>query len=417
MTYKIQSKSDFLTGSSLLIKIPEKEVDYNALHTIQSDCPDFIVPFHYKSDGEHIELVYKIGTQCKLQYFSGEMAVKEYFEFWQSVLRPLLDCKDWLMNPCSFLLNTDHLYYDKNRKTVNYIYIPSVKASLNHEEFYKMAVDVSKMITVADAALENKVLRAVMKDFNPMEFLQMLADHISTSLVTPIATTGVTAVETPVMALENTHIQEGDAHRNMNESDDDFIIEIQSGKKSKSEKRKKEKNSGGYKIFGGKSKKSHAAQPDLPQEAHLMTAAESSPVPPVPPVPVIAEHEGMEVTEVTQNELMPVGHGLRCVGHTHLPSFISVEINLGEIFTIGRFDAAVGKKQSSFEFEKRTKAVSRRHAVIERDANEYKIVDLSSSAGTFVNDKKLPPNTPHSLEKGCRVSFGNSGADYVWEAS
>ena len=46
------------------------------------------------------------------------------------------------------------------------------------------------------------------------------------------------------------------------------------------------------------------------------------------------------------------------------------------MFTIGRFDANIGKKQSSFEFDKKTRAVSRRHAVIERDTDGYKIIDL-----------------------------------------
>jgi len=94
---------------------------------------------------------------------------------------------------------------------------------------------------------------------------------------------------------------------------------------------------------------------------------------------------------------------------------IGIKIEEGEIFTIGRYDAAVGGRQSSFEFDRAAKAISRRHAVIERDAEGYKIIDLASSAGTFLNGQKLPPNTPSSLEQGCHVSFGNCGADYVWE--
>ena len=179
MTYEIQNRVDFLTGSFLVIKIPEDELDQNALYTIQEDCPDFLLPFHYKNVNGEIELTYKIGTQSKLQYFSGDFTQKEYVNLWQSLFKPLLDCGDWFMNPCSFVLSADFLYYDKKKNAVSYVYIPSVCGCSNYEAFHEMAVEVSKIMTVSDAVLENKVLRAIIQDFYPTEFLKMLKDHIS----------------------------------------------------------------------------------------------------------------------------------------------------------------------------------------------------------------------------------------------
>ena len=93
-----------------------------------------------------------------------------------------------------------------------------------------------------------------------------------------------------------------------------------------------------------------------------------------------------------------------------------MSIEPGQNFTIGRFDVTVGHRQSDFEFDKRTKAVSRHHAAIERDiSGRYSVVDLASSAGTFVNGERLSPNVPRILERGVRVSFGTGGADYIWE--
>jgi pSer/pThr/pTyr-binding forkhead associated (FHA) protein len=83
--------------------------------------------------------------------------------------------------------------------------------------------------------------------------------------------------------------------------------------------------------------------------------------------------------------------------------------------SIGRFDSNIGKQQSIFEFERSTKAVSRRHAIVERYPGAYTLTDLASSAGTFFNGQKLLPNVPCDLTHGDRVSFGNAGADYVWE--
>ena len=134
--------------------------------------------------------------------------------------------------------------------------------------------------------------------------------------------------------------------------------------------------------------------------------------------PTSAVEKQDEMIEITQNTSVTLdGTGFRFVGNSLLPQFIKIIIAEGEIFTIGRYDASAGKQKSSFEFDKKTKAVSRRHAVIERQTDGYKIIDLSSSAGTFVNDRKIPPNTPFGLEAGLRVSFGNCGANYVWEVS
>ena len=422
MKYEVQCKNDFLTGLSLAVKIPEIEVDRNALYTIQADCPDFILPFHFKNSNGYIELVYKVGTLCKLQYFSGDLSPKEYVQLWQSLLEPLLICTDWFMNPCSFLLNTDYLYYDKNKKSVSYIYIPSTDELLGYDAFYKMAVEVSKLMTVSDATLENKVLRAIMKDFNPLEFLQMLKNYVSSEPeekaepvpVEPAAAEPVPEERNKPYRDEVLMVSEvNEAIIAYQSPFEDIIIDVQ--QEIKQEQRKKEKESGGYRIFSSKSKKKRSL-PEPVSDEFIQKPEKNINISIPEPLPPVCNKA--EATGETQNSSILQGTtGLRYIGRSQLPPVIKVQIKEGEVYSIGRFDAAVGKKQSNFEFDKKTKAVSRRHAVVERNVNGYNIIDLSSSAGTYVNDKKLPPNTPYGLETGFRVSFGNSGADYVWEVS
>jgi len=441
MKYDIQSRSDFLTGSYLVVKIPENELDQCALYTIQKDCPDFIIPFHYKTADGQIEFTYKIGTLCKLHYFSGDLSPSEYADLWQSLLKPLLDCADWFMNPCSFLLNTDCLYYDKNKKAVRYVYVPTAYGCSGYDAFYEMAIEISKMMTVSDAVLENKVLRAILKDFNPVEFLQMLKDHISGNspdtgedLVSIYhndtdsfdeITEGSNITELPKEPeiAENTSLQEmvvlNTFSTAANNIMDDFVIDITPDSFARNNK---ERGSSGYRIFSRRSKRKKIQSPVAAVKSSRKSLPERSAAraefDDLFMSPVLNADNHLEIIDITQNTpIVSDGPGLKYIGCSQLPPAIQIMISEGEIFTIGRFDATVGKKQSNFEFDKKTKAVSRRHAVIERDINGYKIVDLSSSAGTFVNEKKLPPNTPYGLETGYRVSFGNSGADYVWEVS
>jgi len=406
MSYNIQCKNDFLTGSYLITKIPESEVDHYALNTIQTDCPDFILPFNYKRVDGQVEFVHKVGTLSKLHYFSGEFEPREYAELWQSLLKPLLDCGDWFMHPCSFVLCADYLYFDKNRKAISYVYIPSIGGCSGYDAFHEMTVAVSKMMTVSDAVLENKVLRSILRDFNPTEFIQMLKDHVSEcDKAQPDESDEKQYPEPGQKQLLEPEVVEAQKPASGAE---EIVIDLHPN--IKLEQSKKEREPGGYRIFSSRSKKKMQ-----PQNGVQKKAIEKE-EPKMEPKEDFKKHA--EIIDITQNmPVQPCGPGLRYVGRAHLPPSIQIKIAEGEIFTIGRFDVSVGKQQSSFEFDKKTKAVSRRHAVIERDIEGYKIIDLSSSAGTFVNEKKLPPNTPYGLETGCRVSFGNSGADYIWEVS
>jgi len=109
------------------------------------------------------------------------------------------------------------------------------------------------------------------------------------------------------------------------------------------------------------------------------------------------------------------GPKLRLVGLRSLPDVIPIKL-AGRPFVIGRFDISIGRKQCDFEFDKTTKAVSRRHAAIELTASGFAIVDLDSRAGTFVNGNKVTPGQPHPIQHGDVVSFGGMGAEYVFEA-
>lgn len=50
--------------------------------------------------------------------------------------------------------------------------------------------------------------------------------------------------------------------------------------------------------------------------------------------------------------------------------------------------------------------VSRLHAVLKREGKHVLIVDLGSSNGTYVNGKRLPPNSEHGLKHADVISLG-----------
>ena len=444
MIYEIEGKNDILSGSALIVRIPEEDLDRKALYTIEEDMPGFILPFRHRAVNRQIEFVYQIGTHSKLHYLAGDRYPKEYAQLWSSLLCPLLECGDWFLKPFSFVLDINHLYCDKNENCVRYVYIPSIRDCSGYGDLKAMAAEFSRQITVTSADLENKVLRAIMMDFNPKSFLQMLKADAAVSepvvcLPSAQQKRSYGTVTLPVTDRNNARLHDANApeicsrqpQASMPLSSEEIIIEIPLGhtgwKKAKeksnnneamSEKKQKQQKNRKIANIWPRSKPEDRRNA-LFEPGLVANAAADGPMPQQPETFLPITSTGAQISvqpDITQSiSYEPGGSYFRLIGNARLPAGIDVVIAEGEVFTVGRHDIAAGRKLSSFEFDRMTKAISRRHAAIERNSDGYNLIDLASSAGTYIDDQKLPPNTPCKLHPGCRVSFGNCGADYVWE--
>ena len=462
MIYDIQSKSDIMSGTILIVSIPEEDLDRKALFTILEDRPEYILPFQYRIIDGQVEFIYQIGTQSKLQYIAGERLPKDYTELWSRVLDPLFECSDWFLRPFSFVLDIRFLYCDKNSNSVAYVYIPSLRDCCDYYDLKEMATQFSRQITVSDTELENRVLRAIMMDFNPKAFLKMLKTAASESIShTYLQGSSKYQHDTkynndPKYIHEETRLVRSSAQYEKQHGtqmihevgaisvitrDDEFgdspneiMIQIsedgnlaKSTKDSKNKKNKQDSRKANNKRDGkankrrfgffGRKSDNQAQETNTPYG--LMGASQTQSVAEFNQA-IISQNlkpAEPEIDETTQSiTYIPNGSWLRLVGNADVPSTIEVCLTQGEIFTIGRYDTSIGKSQSNFEFDRMTKAISRRHAAIERQpSGGYSLIDLSSNAGTYLDGQRLPPNTPCALASGARVSFGNCGADYIWE--
>lgn len=457
MKFEIQERID-MSGTLTTVRIPENLLDKSALYTLQADMPDFIVPFHYRFIDEYVEFTYEVERYTKLQYFFNRKTADEYVEFWEQLLQPLLDCSDWFLNPFSFVLNSKYIYVDKNGKRISYLYIPAMEQCAQFDELKDFVVDIYYKNPVMDQNIENKVLKAIMQGFQPKSFLQMLRDTKKVPQANRVveeskrhvmmpekklsekvfSVPAVAPIAAAVPAHDEKPVDEPIAIVEKMQSFDDIVINLSDGKsakkekeeaKKKNKKERKEKKEKGRGLFGKKEPKQETKelrfgvaeskidkfQIDIPVSMPEKMA--DSRFAPIMQPPLVNNNITMEsFDEETRLDEEYGATCLRLVGDMTLPREILVEIQPNQIFSIGRYDVTVGHKQSSFEFEKNTKAVSRHHAAIERlEDGTYTIVDLSSSAGTFVQGQRLTPNVPQMLRTGYKVSFGTSGADYIWE--
>lgn len=434
---RIQYRQDPLEGTSLVVSIPEEELDQKAFYTLKHTMPPFLIPFSDRtSEGQKV-LTYRLEGYSKLRYFYGEKTLEGYIRLWEDLLQPLLDCKDWFLDPLCFLLEEDHLYQNREG-TICYLYLPEKTPCSSNEGLRSMMVRLAGNNHISDPRVENIVLGMLVQDFRPEALLEALrrvgmpeqpqaASYSGAPAAAPVSRrevpvpepvrTQAERPEPPVPAAPSVPAPAGEG---------EIVIDLSGG----GEKPKKQSR---FSLFGHKdkgeredkaAKKEKKAREKKEKEkktgekAPLMPPVQAAAPRPQPAAPVYeppysarAAAAGSDETQLAEEE----GTCLRLVGMAGLPPAIPVDIQAGGFFTIGRRDITVGRQQCSFEFREDTKAVSRRHAVIERDMEGYTITDIGSRAGTRLDGEQLRPNIPYRLRRGARVSFGNGGADYLWE--
>ena len=432
MIYDIKIKNDSITSEPVvIIRFPQEELDKKALYTIEADCPPFVIPFRHKIVDGQIECTYRIGDRSKLKYRYGRRDVNTYIELWESILQPVINCSDWFLKPSSFVFDTNWLYLDKDSKIIRYIYVPSVRDCAAPDTLKIMMQELAKEISVEDLDVENRVLRAFVHEFRPVEFLKMLRESkqvpkalkVMEKPVGIIETEKKTYSEDKYASVENVS-ENGDISineinlgndRDNNDIDGEIEINIRSGfvdkfkgilsgKKNNNEDNNTEKGS-----KRGRTKK-------INEENELKAGAIDKDVFRFQNNNITPETGyKAEITESPDTWIDDMV-GFRLISGSPLPKSIPVVIEPGGVFTIGRFDVNVGVKQSDFEFDGKTPAVSRHHAAIERNMDgSYSLIDDNSSGGTYLDGIKLVPNNPYPLLRGSKVSFGTSGADYIWE--
>jgi len=389
--YDIQEKNDMSTGLQLIVNVPEEDVDKKALYTLLADLPDFVLPFSYRFVDGLCELTYQVGTCNKMIYMSGPRNADDYIEMWQGLLKPLHDCGDWFAKIFSFVLKYDHIYHDKNGKTLKYIYIPTLTDCYDYNNFRAMVMEVIRQNRVTDVFLENKILLWALQDSTPQAFF----DIVAISKTTQENESSVLSVSYDESAqypkhteqlLPQTKPSESNLQPMSSKSGDTGLIVISQPKKpsffSRFIKNKRIPDAGNVQET-----EPHSQEIHLPDDNTM---------------PVLTD-------------IVSDSPKLRYTGMGLYPRVIEIVMPESDnVFTIGRFDPNVGIKQANFEFDKNAKAISRRHVAIEKNGDGYYLVDLNSDDGTFINGQKLMPNTPIRLESGYLVCFGNSGAEYAW---
>ncbi len=460
--YEIKKNSDFQQGATLTINVPGEHIDKKALYTLLEDKPSFTIPFKHRIVDGVYEFTYFLGENSRMLHIMGEKNKSEFLELWSEFLNPLFNYEDWFLNVNNFVFDFEHLYFNKISKKVMYLYVPTNKNYCNNEDLKNMITAFAKNNSTDDRVLEKKILlkitefnlfglRNVIKDSQVQkessETTKELSDNIKIEIEEVVhkskqkfkkaekpniinkikqpfnneeEISNINKIETPINIKKAEKITPYDGTEDINLSS----INV-SKKQSKKEKgnffsmkkdklEKNEKKKDKKPLFKFKNKKNNEAE-ILQNVSNYNGKLENN---------ISYNKENYNEYIESQNNFedgltlledeTPYGTYLGYIGHAMLPKTISVNIEIGSIFKIGRVDVTGKIHNLNFAFPKSTKAVSRNHALIERKEGGYYLTDVGSTAGTYINTKKLPINTEFKINTGDKIAFGTSGADYIW---
>ena len=443
MEYTIESKQGMQGEAMLSVLIPEEQVDEKALYTIESDRPEFLVPFHYRYVDGSVELIYTPQKRLSLLFFAGSRPQQDYIDLWKKIVRPLERCEDWFMRRDCFVMDLQYVFLDKDTGEISYLYVPAKQAEQGTAGIRLFLQRVAKQFTTDNAGLTVRVLESLLEErpFQPEEFLQMLApfsaghtvQSVKAAAVPPAAPQESRKAEPVIRSVPETPpapapkpekppVPQTPGGSHLDDGMDDMPWGGEEEPKPKKQKQKKERPVKEKPVREKKplfsfGKKQQPEQADV-QPLRGGSQLEDIPLaaPPQPDyAPPQAAYHFTERVDSGETQICFHTPQLRYIGGLNHEPVILLPTEEGKLFCIGRYDVSVGMRQSDFEFPPDTPAVSRKHAAIRLRGGVYYITDLNSRAGTFVNEQKLSPNVERPLAAGDRVSFGGGGANYVFE--
>lgn len=410
-------------------------LDSIALQVIRRESPDFLLPIKaMEIDGE-MELRYELLDGVRLSYMPKEMCKKDFIELLVNMLTPFKSCSDWFLDYHNFLLDENYILIGKNGRSVRYVYLPA-SSYANTDEAVKdfFTGIILKTDIKDDLGYMVNLLRIIKNpDSNLLTLLEYFQQESAPKAAQAVEKTApkMAAAVKEIMEEKASFLQKtvessltGAARAGQIASefgkhdeagrlmDNLFGAEEEEPAAEKKKKKEKQQKSGGLlNLFKGKTKtKQQQPASNTGQAGHYPGAAgerqvaapapSQAAVPNCPQIPVGRQMESEDETMILNRDETVDNRFLRlrlenCTGCS-CPDFIEIDLQRGYA-TVGRLNKN-GEAQSDFNFDASVSFVSRRHFRVELSQDHWKIVDLESTNGTFVNGEALLPNMPYPLK-------------------
>lgn len=140
-----------LEANFLKVRCMEYEKpDEIAIHVIQNDAPQFLLPMSTIEVNNRLEFRYILGNQIALEYMNFVFTRNQFLKMYQSLIRPFIEGSDWMLDYHCFCVDPGHVFMDKNDYTVSYLYLPLNGFANTDEEILNFLRGVLNKVTITD---------------------------------------------------------------------------------------------------------------------------------------------------------------------------------------------------------------------------------------------------------------------------
>ncbi len=443
-----------------VMEIMPNEVNEIELKVLKRDLPDFLLPMNSIVIDGQLELRYEI-VGNRFSYFAEKLKKKDYIILLKNLLIPFRECSDWFLDYHNLYLDRHYMTYDKNSMEIKYLYLPQKKQLHTEEEISRFFQSLIMNIEVTDdQSFPMILLRDLMSgQGSPLSLLEILLRQESAAVQSVPAQSAAmrseavskellpqhpvyeAVAEKPIKDVPPAENREVNGQRAGQAAEfgkvevggdimQNLFSSMGGDKPAKAKKEKKEKKEkkqpkeggllSGLRI-GKKEQKSPAA--GLAQDSSAMSPLAEPSQEEVSAQPIAVQNssyggsgeyreeaydmrndytEIFQVVESIDSQDKFILH-LEDSAGMQLPSLIEIDMGKGYA-TIGRYDKS-GKGQCDFNFSSAISFISRLHLRIEKQGEQYQVIDMNSSNGTCVNGVPLVPNMPHPVSRGDLIMF------------
>ena len=146
--FTIQSS---LEANYLNIPLTEPvQIDEIAVKTINSDCPNFLIPFQLLEVNGVQQLKYKLINTIALEYIDSSYTKKDFIKLFMNLLNPMIKGKEWFLDYHCFCIDPKYVYIDRINNLVSYIYVPEASYKNTDAEIFAFIKNEFIKMTITD---------------------------------------------------------------------------------------------------------------------------------------------------------------------------------------------------------------------------------------------------------------------------
>lgn len=358
----------YASNLAITMDVSEKLSDYQ-IEMIANNRIKYVLPFDVIRKDDKIKLCYNITSKLALNRFLAKNRVSrhDFIKLLSGIARAVLDCGNYLLNGKCFIIDGNFIYVNPATLEIAMAYVPVASGADTELKLKKLAVDLIMHANHAEAGDSDNYLHRILEfaksDFFDARSFCNLLDELGNMDTNPAQPPGESQ-NTPDRLSAT-----AGKKRSITKSGGESLFKRLFGNRRTDDSKKLK--------GGGSSEKAPAGQSAI--------AGCASP-----------------------NDTVFLGSP-ECGKFACLKG---EKDGVPEIIPIAVTEFAIGRLEGQVDWVLRNRAVGKVHALITYRDGAYRLTDLNSRNGTYLNDKRIDSNKEYELRDGDRISFANS--DYVF---